>query len=228
MVNISEITFVIIVQVIVMLLMLAVFLWFLLRSKNKKIKALQLAGREVKKEEGASPLASVEYYITAELKLAETRFDMLFKEEELLEPEFSEADWITLRKKFLEIEKSLLMSENRLDNFWLFLGDKLRKLLKETHLVKRINTKESREGDDDDVKEMKSLLKSQYDDFDSMYLELEGEKTDEEIKELKARLTKIIRNHTELSHCIHMLESENSFLRDQIQGLVAEDKVDES
>ena len=220
---ISEFTLIVIVQTIIMLFLLSGFLLFLLRSKNNKLKALELELKEVGGgTEDASPLASVEYYITAELKLAETRFNMLFKEEDLLEPEFGEADWIALRKNFLEIEKSFLVNSERVDSFWLLLGDKIKKLLKANHLVKRLNIKEAKEDDEDDVREMKNLLKSQYDDFDSLSLELEGEKTEEEVKELKAKLIKIIRSHTELSHCIHMLEGENSFLRDQIQSLVGE------
>ena len=67
---------------------------------------------------------------------------------------------------------------------------------------------------------MKELLKAQYDDFDSMFLALEGAKNEEEVAGLKVKLTNIIRNHTELTHCIYTLENENLFLRDQIKGLV--------
>ena len=222
-ITIGEVTFVVVVQIIIILVVLSAFLLFLLRTKNNKLKTLQLAIREREKEvKDISPLASVEYYITAELKLAESRFEMLFKEEDLLKPEFGEADWIALRKSFLEVEKALLANNNRMDSFWLFIGDKIRKLLKENHLVKRISVKEVDEEDEDDAREMKKLLKSQYDDFDSLSFELEGQKSEEEVKELKTKLVKIIRNHTELSHCVHMLESENLFLRDQIQGLVGE------
>ena len=202
--------------------MLSGILFFLLRAKNKKLSTLQAAASIESEEKVESPLASVEYYITAELKLSQSRFDMLFKEEDLLESEFGEPDWITLRTGYLEIERTLLTSSNRMDDFWLYLGDKLRKLLSKNNLVKRLKIKDIDSDDEEEVREMKSLLKAQYDDFDSLSLELAGQKSEEEVKKIKEKLMNIIRSHTELSHCVHVLESENSFLRDQIHGLVSE------
>lgn len=222
MIAISEIVLIIIVQTIIMLLVLSGILFFLLRAKNKKLSTLQAAASIESEEKVESPLASVEYYITAELKLSQSRFDMLFKEEDLLESEFGEPDWITLRTGYLEIERTLLTSSNRMDDFWLYLGDKLRKLLSKNNLVKRLKIKDIDSDDEEEVREMKSLLKAQYDDFDSLSLELAGQKSEEEVKKIKEKLMNIIRSHTELSHCVHVLESENSFLRDQIHGLVSE------
>lgn len=67
---------------------------------------------------------------------------------------------------------------------------------------------------------MKSLLKSQYDDFDDLYLKLEDEKSETEVAELKKKLNSIIRSHTELSQCVFVLEDENKFLREQISSLL--------
>ena len=223
MISISEISLIIIIQSIIMLVILIAFLFLLLRSKNKEIKSLMLASdsqKEDEKEEVDSPLASVEYYLSAEIKLLESRFNLLFKEEDLLGEIFGEHDWIALRKGFLEIEKGLLINSGRVDTLWIDIGEKIKQLLDDCHLVKRIKLKEATDQDEDESKEMKQLLKSQYDEFDSLYLELEGEKNEEEVKKLKEKLTSIIRSHTELSHCVHMLDSENLFLRDQIKELI--------
>ena len=223
MVSISELSLIIIIQSIVMLIILAAFLFFLLRVKNKELKAMMLASsssEEEEKEEVDSPLASVEYYLTAEIKLLESRFDMLFKDDDLLSSVFGEHDWIALRKGFLEIEKDFVINPEKMNSLWVETGKKIKKLLDDSNLVKRIKLKEVNDDDEDDAKEMKLLLKSQYDDFDNLHMELEGEKSEEEIQVIKDKLNNIIRNHTELSHCIHMLESENVFLRDQIKELV--------
>ena len=223
MVSISEISLIIIIQSIIILVILIGFLFFLLRAKNKEIKALMLTPaneNEGEAEASVDSFASVEYYLTAEIKLLETRFDLLFKDEDLLGEIFGEHDWIALRKGFLEIEKDLLINSGKVTTLWIDIGVKIKKLLDDCHLVKRIKLKEVNEDDGDSQKEMKQLLKSQYDDFDNLYLELEGEKTEEEVKVLKEKLTSIIRSHTELSHCVYMLENENVFLRDQVKELI--------
>ena len=217
MVSIGGITFIIIIQLLIVFIILAAYLYFLLRFKNKKIKALSNTVSEYKE---ISSLASVEYYITAEIKLIEGRFGLLFSDEDLLNEEFGEADWLTLRKSFLEIEKELLTEQNRLDALWADTGDKIKSILKNNHLVKRIKVKEVNGDDEDDVKEMKVLLKSQYDDFDNLYAEMEGAKSEAEVSQLKEKLSSIIRSHTELTHCMYILEDENLFLRDQIKGLL--------
>ncbi|MDH5370971.1 MAG: hypothetical protein OEW99_13160 [Gammaproteobacteria bacterium] len=216
MVSISGITFFIIIQTLIVFVILSAFLFFLLRSKNKKIKAL---ANTVSEFNDVSPLASVEYYLTAEIKLIEGRFALLYSEEDLLKEYFGEADWLSLRRGFLEIEKALLKNDN-LDNFWIAIGDNFKNILKINHLVKRIKVKEVNEDDEDDVKEMKILLKSQYDDFDNLYAEMEGAKSEAEVKQLKEKLSSIIRSHTELTHCVYILEDENLFLRNQINELL--------
>ena len=215
-VSIGSVTLIVIAQAIIFLTILSAFLFFLLREKNKKINALV---NDAKEHNEKSPLASVEYYLKAEIKLLEGRFDLLFKDNDLLKPTFGEADWLSLRKNFLEIEKELLTEENRLEVLWDDIGDKFKSTLKDHNLVKRHNVKEIQEDDEDDVKEMKKLLKSQYDEFDSLYLDLEGEKTESEVSELKERLSGIMRNHTELTHCIYILEDETIFLHNQIKEL---------
>ena len=164
--------------------------------------------------------ASTEHYLTAEIKLTQSRFDMFYKEDDLNESEFAEPDWLLLRKNYLDLEKTLLSSAEREDDFWVNIGDKLKSLLSSSHLVKRIKLKEVQEDEEDEIKEMKSLLKSQYDDFDDLYLKLEGEKSEAEVVELKEKLNSIIRSHTELSQCVFILEDENKFLREQISSLL--------
>lgn len=217
MISMSAISFIIIIQSIIFLLILAVFLFYLLRSKNKKLNKLML---DSKNHGEVSSSSSVEHYLTAEIKLTSNRFDLFYQNEDRQHADFSEPDWLQLRRSFLETEKELLLHEERDDAFWVELGSKLKTILNDHHLVKRIKIKEINDDEEDEIKEMKSLLKSQYDDFDNLYAELEGDKSEAEIKELKEKLTAIIRSHTELSHCIHMLEDENVFLRDQIKELL--------
>lgn len=217
MINIGQVPFIIIIQTIIFLIILSVFLLFLLRIKNKQLKKLMPVAKD---HVDASSDASTEHYLTAEIKLTQSRFDMFYKEDDLQESEFAEPDWLLLRKNYLDLEKTLLSSAEREDDFWVSIGDKLKSILSSCHLVKRIKLKEVQEDEEDEVKELKSLLKSQYDDFDDLYLKLEGEKSEAEVAELKQKMKDIIRSHTELSHCLYILEDENMFLRDQIQGLL--------
>ena len=214
MISLSQISFIIIIQTIIFLLMLSGILVFLLRSKNKKIK------KSLKGEENHSSISSVEHYFTTEIKLTQNRFDLFYKDEDFQEGVLAEPDWLRLRKNFLDMEKEILSSTDREDAFWVELGKKLKKLLSISLLVKRIKVKDIDEDDEDEIKEMKGLLKSQHDDFDDLILKFEGEKSAEEIAKLKEKLNSIVRSHTELSQCIFILEDENKFLRDQISSLL--------
>ena len=167
-----------------------------------------------------SPTASVEHYLTTEIKLTHSRFDLLYPDDDLQGSEFSEPDRLTLRKTFLEMEKELLTYNEREDVFWVNLNKKMKKILGDQNLVKRLIIKEVNEDDDEEQKEMKILLKSQSDDFDNVISGLEGAKNETEISELKNKLKEILRSHAELSHCIFILEDENIFLRDQIGELL--------
>lgn len=214
MISLSQISFIIIIQTIIFLLMLSGFLLFLLRSKNKQIK------KSSKGEENHSPKSSMEHYFTTEIKLIQNRIDLLYKDEDFQEGVLAEPDWLRLRKNFLDMEKEILSSTDREDAFWVELGKKLKKLLSISLLVKRIKVKDIDEDDEDEIKEMKALLKSQHDDFDDLLLTFEGEKSAAEIAKLKEKLNSIVRSHTELSQCIYILEDENKFLRDQISSLL--------
>jgi len=216
MVSLGVIPVILIVQLIVTMFILVAILLFLLKAKNKELHVIK--NIPVTKSEH-SAISSVEYYFNAEVKLIESRLNLLFAEEDLKE-EAGEADWLRLRKGLLEIEKELLITDNNIENYWVDVAEKFRKILSDCHLVKRIFVKEISDDDQGEQREMKQLLKSQYDDFDSLILELEGAKSEVEVAKLKEKLTGIIRSHTELSHCIHMLEEENIFLRDQIKGLL--------
>jgi hypothetical protein len=216
-ISLGQVSFVVIVQTIIFLVILSAFLMFLLRAKNKELKKLKLASG---KNDDISAESSVEHYLTTEIKLTQSRFDLFYKEEDIQDGILSEADWLLLRKSYLDIEKDNLSSTEREDPFWVGLGEKLKKILNECHLVKRLKLKEVEEDDDDEIKEMKTLLKSQYDTFDDLYLKLEGAKNETEIAELKEKLNTIIRSHTELSQCIYVLEDENKFLREQISSLL--------
>jgi hypothetical protein len=217
MISLGQITFIAIIQTIIFLLMLSIILMFLLRSKNKQIKKLKHTSQS---HDDVSPTSSIEHYLATEIKLTQSRFDLFYKEEDIHDGILSEADWLLLRKEFLDMEKGNASSTQREDPFWVELGDKLKKILSECHLVKRLKLKEVEEDDDDEVKEMKTLLKSQYDTFDDLLMKMEGAKSEKEIAELKQKLSAIIRSHTELSQCIYVLEDENKFLRDQISSLL--------
>ena len=218
MINVSLVSLVVIVQLIIFLILAIIVLSFLLRSKKNELNKQRHALKSYKE---ISPLSSVEYYFTAEIKLTESRFSQSFTNEDLKGEVFGEPDWLLLRKNFLELEKELLLSKETIDSFWVDTGNKFKSILEQSQLVKRIKIREVGDSDEkDELKEMKQLLKSQYDDFDALFLELDGEKSNVEVEGIREKLSSIMRNHTELSHCIYILEDENLFLRDQIKGLV--------
>lgn len=217
MINIGIVPFIIIVQIIIVLVLLTATLFYLLKIKNRKLNTLLL---ESQHKEEVSPTASIKHYFTAEIKLTESRFNALYKDQDLQNITFLEPDWLKLRKDYLEVEIELLASDEREDAFWLVLGKKIKSLLNGNQLVKRLKTKDVEDEDEEEIKEMKQLLKSQHDDFDDLILKLDGDKSAAEIAELNDKLTRIVRSHTELSSCVFVLEDENMFLRDQISSLL--------
>lgn len=216
MVELNYFTLIIIFQVMFVLFVLVIFLFFLLRSKNTNIEKLIV---KAGKHEEESPIASVKFYLTAEAKITELRFNQLYSKEDLEKQEFTEPDWLVLRQHFLEIEKEFLLNEERVDSFWVGVGDRLKALLKKHHLVKRIKSVNINPGDSEDQVSLKNLLNLQFDALENISTELAGEKTEEEITELKNKLLIAIRTHTELSHCVNMIGDENDFLHRQVNEL---------
>jgi len=124
MVSIGGITFIIIIQSLIVLIILSAFLFFLLRLKNQKIKTLM---SNVDEHKEISPTASVEHYLTTEIKLTHGRFDLLYPDDDLQGEFFSEPDRLILRKSFLEMEKELLNHKERADVFWMDLNKNIKK-----------------------------------------------------------------------------------------------------
>ena len=217
MISLDPVAFIIIVQTILLLIMVVAVLLFMLRAKNKKLKVIYQKKSE---EDEVSPTASIEHYLMTETKVTSARYESLYKEEDLQQKEITEPDLLILRKNFLELEKELLSDKERSDEFWDGLKEKFKNLLNKSQLVKRLTTKEVSDDDEEDVQEMKKLLKAQYDEFDELYITLEGQKSEDEIKKIKEKLSSVIRSHTELSHCMYILEDENKFLREQINSLL--------
>ena len=218
MVTMSEITFIIIIQAVILLSILVAVLLYTARLKNKKLVTLK---NEVHTRPDVSPTASAEYYLTAEIKLTLNRFDLLYTEKDLADLLLAEPDWLFLRKNLLEIEKDFLSTTNREEDFWLEVGRKYKAILKSANFVKRIKVKEVTPDEEGDEREdMNILLKSQHSVFEELQSDLMGEKSEEEINQLSEKLTAVARSHTELSHCIYVLEDENTFLRNQIQSLL--------
>jgi len=216
-VELSHLTLIIIFQVMFVLFVFVIFLVFLLRSKNTNIEKLII---KAGKHEEESPIASVKFYLTAEAKITELRFNQLYSKEDLEEQDFTEPDWLILRKHFLEIEKEFLLNEERVDSFWVDVGDRFKALLKRHHLVKRIKSVNINPNDSEDQVSLKNLLNLQFDALENISTDLANAKTEEEIDELKNKLSTAIRTHTELSHCVNMIGDENEFLRRQINELV--------
>jgi len=218
MITMSEIVFIIMVQSKIILGILVVFLLYLIHIKNKKFKTLNT---ELQSRTEVSPTASVEHYLTAEIKLTQGRFDSLYTEKDLSALLLEEPDLLLLRQRLLEIEKDFLSATDREEDVWLEMNNKFKEILKKANLVKRIKIKEVTPDEAGDEREdMTLLLKSQHSVFEELQNDLVGEKSEAEIKELSEKLTAVARSHAELSHCIYVLEDENTFLRNQIQSLL--------
>lgn len=218
MITMSEIAFILMIQAKIILAVLVVFLFYLIHVKNKQFKQLK---NELQTRTEVSPTASTEHYLTAEIKLTLGRFDSLYSEKDLSSLSLAEPDWLFLRQNILEIEKDLLSATEREEDFWLGMGKKYTGILKKANLVKRIKVKEVAPDEAGDEREdMTLLLQSQHSVFEELQNDLVGEKNEAEIIKLSDKLKAVARSHTELSHCIYVLEDENTFLRNQIQGLL--------
>lgn len=217
MISVDYITLIIIAQVMFVLFVGIIFLIFLLRKKNTNIKKLIVQAGQHEEE---SPLASVKFYLTAEAKLTQLRFNQLYKEDDVNGMELTEPDWLALRKGYLEIEKEFLLTEDRVDAFWLNAGKQLKSLLKSLHLVRRIKSVDVKPTDSEDQIDMKKLLKTQLNMLEELTTELTVVKTEDEMKELNTKMSVALRTHTELSHCVNMIGEENEFLSKQINELL--------
>ena len=142
MLNISEFSLAVTVELVMILLMVISFLIYLVRVKNKEIAALKASVNGYK---GVSPASSVENYLSAEIESIASRVDALSSTKTSQSDEFSEADFLELRKSVLEIEKELLVSKKSTENFWSDMGDKIKNVLSLGYLR---NSKEETEAKD--------------------------------------------------------------------------------
>ncbi len=225
MIHFSESLIVILIQAIIVLSLASLGLLVALIKKHDKLKAYV---RSQEAEQHSSNSVSVEHYLATEVKLTEGRSELLYKDTDLLSTEFGEADWLVLRVKFLEIEKGFSSTTDREDNFWKLLGVSLKNMLSEMKLVKRVQANDAKEEDDDEVKELKNMLKEQAADIEKLNDELSGADTEEKVEIMKDKLLKLSNSHRELSHCVMVLEDENLFLREQIRSLLADDAAVET
>ena len=145
MLNISEFSLAVSIEILMILLMLVSFLVYLVRVKNKEIEALKAS---VKGYKGVSPTSLVENYLTGEIESIACRVDTLSGTKNSQNDEFSEADFLELRKSVLEIEKELLARKNNTESFWSDMGDKIKSVLSLSYLrnsMEEIETKEKEE-----------------------------------------------------------------------------------
>ena len=126
MLNINGFLLVAGIEIIILLVMLVIFLWYLLIAKNKKFIALTAV---VKSYKEVPPTASLENYLSEEINSIETRCAELEGIEDPESDEISEADYLVLRKSVLEIERELLVNESTIETFWGDMGGKIKKAL---------------------------------------------------------------------------------------------------
>ena len=108
------------------------------------------------------------------------------------------------------LEKDLVNTTEREDPFWSNLGNKMRSLLNDCCLVKRIKLKESQDEDEDEIKELKTLMEAQNEELELLLTGLDSDDTEVEPEKLKEKLTKLSRSHKELSHCIFIFKNKNT------------------
>lgn len=207
MINIGEISAFLIIQTIILLACSTVIFLFLWRNSRKKLSQYKIS---VEDQEEVPPTVSIEHYLTTEIKLTEGRFDLLFKDEDREHTDIVEPDCLVLRKKYLELEKEILETTDREDPFWASLGKNLRRMLEDCHLVKRLKLKATKEGAEEEIQQLQSIMEAQNEELDSLLAGLNSEDDELELEALKEKL----------SHCISVLEDENGFLRKQIKGLL--------
>ncbi len=217
MITINEISLSIIIQVIILLIFSSLILYFLWRNSQNKLKTC-LATTDNNNEQSAS--ASVEHYLATEIKLTDGRFDLLYQDKDHEDLEIVEPDWLSLRSRYLELEKEFLDSAEREDAFWANLGKKLRRILQDCHLVKRLKLKAANEDAEEEIKELRAVMEAQQGELDHLLSGFESDDTELEQDVLKEKITTLSNSHKELSHCIAILEDENQFLRKQIKGLL--------
>jgi len=199
MISIGEISFFLIIQTIILLAFST--LLFLLLWRNSRKKLGQTLNTDNNQEE-TSAAASIEHYLTTEIKLTEGRFDLLFKEEDHHNPDIVEPDWLVLRKKYLELEKEALATTDREDPFWASLGKDLRRMLEDCRLVKRLKLKASKQDAEAEIQELKSLMEAQNEEFENLLAGFESDENEPKQEALKEKLSTLSRSHKELSHCI--------------------------
>lgn len=217
MISINEITVFLIIQTIILLILSSLIFFFLWWNSRKKLSQHMAAFQD---HQEPTPSATIEHYLTTEIKLIEGRFDLLFQDADRQSLNIVEPDWLVLRKKYLELEKELLENTEREDLFWDRLGENLRQILNDCYLVKRLDLKQAMEDAEEEINELKSIMETQNQELENLLTGLDGNNVELEVNSLKDKLTTLSNSHRELSHCIAVLEDENRFLRNQIKGLL--------
>lgn len=223
MIEVDEIAFSIIIQLIIVLALLCAIFLVLWRRAKSRLKKLSQGNESDADTNYASPDASTESYLTTEIKITESRFEQLYANSGIESAEITEGDILLLRKYLLEFEKEQLVTKEREEDFWLNLFKSVLQIVKNLKLAKRQKPVAS-DSDEDEIKELKNLLEQQVSELENAMSVLEQDQGESNEEELKKKLLSISRSHKELSHCVYLLEDENMFLRDQIQSLLQNDK----
>ena len=217
MISIGETSLIIVIETIILLLASTIILFYLWRKNYRKYIVCM---NDKNSQSHSTPQATVEHYLTTEIKLTTARFESLFTPDDHGSVEVSESDILILRKKYLEMESELLSSADRDDNFWSRFVKQLQGLLDELQLVKRMKLTAATEDAEEELFQLKKIMELQNTELEYILANIDDNELKLEIKDLKEKLVALSRSHKELSFCIITLEDENQFLRNQISGLL--------
>ena len=220
MIQISVFVFLILLQALVITTAVIIYLVYR-NSKLKEQSAESESDDENDEAETSQPLPYVISYLAAEMEATKQQLAAQTQEENQSD---QASDPIALRIEYLQLEQVWASNQERDENFWNALNDRMQELLgkfasqaQETEFISTLPM------DDQDKILSQELIDNQVNTIKALKEMLSMADLDtEKSKSLKDSVEQLSQTNLELTHCVAVLEDENGFLRKQVETLVGD------
>ncbi len=216
MINMNVYVYAGLLQLLIVLVLLSLFLYFRIRQLKHRLGQKQVRVRELEQKPDAGQ------YLATETKLTRGRYEATTAFQEG-EPNPGDKSFLcALRADFLELEHELAGKVERDESFWKQVEEKLGAILKAHKLsAPRAPQPLSATSSLEDSPATQTIIDSQGVLIDSIKERIGRAVPDEGVREaLEIQVDILAQNNRELSDCVAMLEDENGFLRTQVRALV--------
>jgi cell division protein FtsB len=222
MIEVNLIALLVMLQLLVVVAVLAAFSWWQSRRRQQQIAALNARIHEQDRKPSVAIVTPTSYLNE---ELTQTKAQLAGLTDDPAHEAFRAV--LKLRRGYLTLEHLWSRREHQRDHdFWPNLQGELSKLAGELGI--RLVTEGAMAGEASDVNvdeiDITGIISKQQQTIHSLKeyiasLDQDGTKA----KELEENIDGLIRTNRELADCVHVLEDENKFLREQVGLLVSMD-----